>query len=114
MIVDTKDDTSGDRQITIKWPRDANGQMFTIVQWVKTLPTDQQLEWQHLRHEHENMVRSAKSCGDAWVEESSDHSTIFWKSPEIHKSYLDRIPRENHAAYQGFWQRYLDYCNKRS
>ena len=98
------DEDSGEKTIAFG----SNG--YFMHEWVKTLPANEQLEWNTLSAEHEQVVERAIAVGDC-VRHLTDprDQQIHWVSEEIHKQWMDTIPENNHVKYLEFWTRYAQH-----
>ena len=80
---------------------------FTIEQWVATLSTEEQQEWQKQHHIHDSVVRAAMTAGDARaITYDPTNATIEWRNHEIHMQWMNTISVEDHASYHSFRTRY--------
>jgi len=91
--------------VHVTWPKDADGNTFSINDWVQTLPAQEQEEWYYADNEHHRMIADAVSNGDAITEPD----TIHWKSQEIWDSYLEKyLTPEVMAIEKKYWARFLE------
>jgi hypothetical protein len=94
--------------VHVTWPKDADGNMFSIHDWVKTLPLEEQEEWHYANNEHNQMVSDAAANGDA--ELSPD--TIHWKSDDVWLSYQTKYLTPNvRAIEKKYWTKFLEEHN---
>jgi len=94
--------------VQVKWPKDANGNMFSIMNWVQTLSAEDQEEWNYADNEHRQMITDAVANGDATTEPDKIH----WKSDEVWISYQEQyLTSEVRAIEEKYWARFLEEHN---
>ena len=72
--------------------------------WTKTLPLEEQAEWQRVHLIHEETVQRAIQNGDAKIDAQRK---IFWKNDTVHSLYFN-IKDPDHRKYLDFWHRYRE------
>jgi hypothetical protein len=91
--------------VQVTWPKDANGNMFSIMDWVKTLSAEDQEEWNYADDEHRRMIADAVSNGDAVTEPD----TIHWKSDDVWISYQERyLTPKVRSIEEKYWAKFLE------
>jgi hypothetical protein len=94
--------------VNVTWPKDADGNMFSIHDWIKTLPLEEQEEWSYADNEHHQMIVAAAANGDAELE--SD--TIHWKSDDVWLSYQTKyLTPKVRTIEEKYWTRFLEQHN---
>jgi hypothetical protein len=79
---------------------------FSFNQWLATLSTEDQQEWEKQCRLHNTAVDAAVAAGDARVTLNIKNNTIEWRTEEIHSRWMNTISVEDHASYHSFWTRY--------
>lgn len=94
--------------VNVKWPQDANGQTFSIGDWIHTLTPEEQEEWNTANIRHNKMVADAAANGDAEVAPDAVH----WKSEEVWSQYqVQYLTPEVRAIEEKYWTRFLEENN---
>ncbi len=90
--------------VKITWPRDANGDSFSILTWIETLSEAEQKEWYDATTIHDRMVEDAIAAGDA----VRNVSSVDWKTTDIWRDYIAKyLTDEIKAVEKKYWDRYL-------
>jgi hypothetical protein len=79
---------------------------FSFNQWLATLNTEDQQEWENQCHLHTTAVDTAVLAGDARMILNTKNATIEWRTEEIHQHWMNSIGAKDHANYHSFWSRY--------
>jgi hypothetical protein len=79
---------------------------FSFSQWVATLSTEDQQEWEKQCRLHNIAIDAAVAAGDAKVTHTTKNATVEWRNQEIHMQWMNTISAEDHASYHSFWDRY--------
>lgn len=67
----------------------------SMMAWTRTLPIEEQNEWNRVHLIHESVVNQAITNGDAKivVDETNTPTQILWRSEEIHLEYIKKNDR---------------------
>jgi hypothetical protein len=79
---------------------------FSFNQWLATLNTEDQQEWEKQSHLHNTAVDAAVVAGDARVTHNIKNSTIEWRTEEIHLCWMNTVDAKDQAIFHSFWDRY--------
>jgi len=98
--------------VQVTWPKDADGNIFSIDDWLQTLSADEQEEWTFAKNKHQQMIDDAVSNGDAVIEPD----TIHWNSDDVWQLYQEKYLTPEVRAIEGkYWAKFLETHNlKRS
>ena len=92
--------------IKITWPKDQNGDDFSILDWVATLSAQEQLEWNTAASIHDKMVDAAVAAGDAVKLKNN----VQWKDTLVWQGYIERYLTEDvKLVEKKYWDRYLQH-----
>jgi hypothetical protein len=94
--------------VKVTWPKDANGNTFSINDWMQTLSAKEQEEWCYADNEHHRMVADAVSNGDA----NTEPNAIHWKSNDVWELYQKKyLTPEIKAIEEKYWSMFLEAHN---
>jgi hypothetical protein len=94
--------------VHVTWPKDADGNMFSIKEWMQTLSVEEQEEWYYADNEHRQMIVDATTNGDAEL----GPNTIRWKSSDVWFSYQTKyLTPKVKAIEEKYWTRFLEEHN---
>ena len=100
IITTVNQDSPYNRVITVDYGE------FSFNDWLATLNTEDQQEWEKQWRIHTIAVDAAVAAGDARVTHNTKNATIEWRTEEIHMHWMNTISVENHTSYKSFWARY--------
>ena len=90
--------------IKITWPKDQNGNDFSILDWIATLSDQEQQEWRTAESIHDKMVEDAVTSGNA----IKSKNNIQWKNNLVWQDYIKRYLTEDVKSIEKkYWDRYL-------
>ncbi len=91
--------------VNVVWPKDENGNEFSIGEWIKTLSVIEQEEFNSSVLVHQKMVDDACQAGHVTLKAD----TVIWASNEIWNQYIEKyITKEILEIEQKFWLRYCE------
>ena len=94
--------------VKITWPKDLNGETFSIDKWIMTLSYDDQQEWHSAISIHDKMIADAVAASDA----IKTNNTVEWKSVDIWQSYILKYLTEDVMEVESrYWNKYLATVN---
>lgn len=56
---------------------------------------------------HNNSVQEAIACGDCVIDNQDSVANIHWRSNEVHQTYINQWPVEEHEFYMQVWNSFL-------
>ena len=94
------------KQFQIKMTKNTDKE---LEEWLLSTTNPETLErYRKIWRLHEDSVRSAIACGDAWIDNQLEVVNIHWKSNEIHQTYINQWPVEEHKFYMQVWNSFLN------
>jgi hypothetical protein len=63
--------------------------------------------FKRIREIHNNSVQEAIACGDCMIDNQASVANIHWLSQEVHESYINSWPAEEHKFYMQVWDLFL-------
>ena len=80
-----------------------------LEEWLLSTTNLETLErYLRIKDLHNSSVQAAIACGDAWIDNQLEVANIHWKSDEIHQTYINQWPIEEHQFYMQVWDSFLN------
>ena len=63
--------------------------------------------FKRIREIHNKSVQEAIACGDCMIDNQASVANIHWRSQEVHESYINSWPAEEHKFFMQVWDSFL-------